>query len=473
MGIPLLEPLARFASSFSVAERLAGTDERLFTTMCDWTSALLAGLGHPLYRPYLDALTPFAAETGSSSIIGRPFGYPVASAAAANAAISHLWEVDDAHRDSTTHPGITVIPAVIALAQALPDISPDRVRSAIIVGYETVLRVGSFLGSAHYAVCHTTATAGTFGAAAASAHILGLDTERTLWAFGHAGTQAQGLWQILDDDASESKSFHAAIAVRNGIAASMMARAGLRGATHILEGPRGMLAAWHLQDCDEDWLRLGDERMIDTVTVKNWPTCGQMHSTLDCAVELYETRQYALSDISSVEIEIPKACKEIAGVLAPETIGAAKFSTSFCVAATLAGSKPDFRGLQPSLLANSAIREFANRVSLKINPAFSQRFPRERPAKVTINLVDGTAFSAERAFRKGDPEAPWKRDELIERTRDVLALSDVPVHVPALIVWCDRFADTQCFDWEPSELFSFADQQMHQKKQSHNVHKLP
>ncbi|PMR78770.1 MmgE/PrpD family protein [Billgrantia endophytica] len=456
MDVPLLEPLARFTSDFHISDRPATSDERLFTTICDWSSALLAGLGHPLYPSYLTALAPISGEIGPANIVGQPHGYTIASAAAANAAISHFWEVDDAHRESTTHPGITVIPAVIALAQAFPEIPTSRVRSAIIVGYEAVLRIGSFLGSDHYAVCHTTATAGTFGAAAASAHLLDLDVDRTLWAFGHAGTQAQGLWQLLDDDASEAKGFHAAVAVRNGISSAMMARAGIKGATRILEGRRGMLAAWHLRNCDLDWLRPGDNRMIDTVTVKNWPTCGQMHSTLDCAVQIYEAGSYAVPDIISVNVEIPKACTDIADVQVPETLSAAKFSTSFCVAATLAGRKPDLQGLQPTLLADTEVRNLASRVSLTIDPGFSARFPRERPARVTVTLADGNILSAERAFRKGDPEAPWTRSDLIARTRDVLALADRSLDVDTLIDWCDRFADPKCSEWSPNQLFSLA-----------------
>lgn len=453
MGEPMLAPLARFVAQYSFADQPPKDASRLFATMIDWSSALLSGIGHPYNERYLKALASLPGETGPASIVGASGSHPVANAAAANAAISHFWEVDDAHRESTSHPGITVLPVAMALAQAMPEIGVDVIRGAVVTGYETGLRVGAFLGSQHYAVCHTTATAGSFGAAAAAAHMLGLDAERTLWAFGHAGTQAQGLWQILDDDAGEAKAFHGAIAVRNGIAAAMMARAGLRGATRILEGRRGMLAAWKLTGNDPSWLEPTGDLMIETVTIKNWPTCGQMHSTLDCAVELAR-EGIDPAAIASVEIEIPKACGDIAGVEAPQTVSAAKFSTSFCVAAVLAGRKPDFRGLQPALLGDAQVRALAEKVKLIINPHFTARFPRERPARVTVTLTDGTQRSIERSFRKGDPEAPWTRDELVERTKNVLALSGQALDSTRLIDWCDGFADPKRGDWTPGGLFS-------------------
>lgn len=456
MKAPLLRPLARFTADYSPTPQTDRDNLRLFTTMADYSSALLAGIGHPLYPRYLAALAGDFSGRGPATVIGLTEAKPVAAAAAANAAISHLWEVDDAHRQSTSHPGITVIPAVIALSQALPDVPTARIRGAVVAGFEAVIRLGSYLGPDHYAVCHTTATAGTFGAAAAVSHLLGLDEQHCLWAFGHAGTQAQGLWQILDDDAADAKAFHAATAVRNGIAAAMMARADIPAAEHILEGPRGMLAAWQLSGGDPSWLHPVDGRMIHTVTVKNWPTCGQMHSALDCADELQGAGGYDPAQIDSIDIQVPAACGAIANMTGPKTVAAAKFSTTFCVAAALAGRRPDLRGLTDSLLADQAVRALADKARLTIDPQFSARFPAERPARVTIRLRDGRELSAQRSFRKGDPELPWDRPGMLQRTQDVLALSGRALDAPALLDWCERFARADCSDWSPNELFALA-----------------
>lgn len=456
MSSPRLKPLADWVARFRFADVADRTELRLFTVLSDWSSALLAGLGHPLCDEYVEALLPFAGERGPSSVAGRRTKSPVAQAAMANAAISHFWEVDDAHRTSTSHPGITVVPTILAIAEAEPDIPLDRIRGAVVVGYEAVLRVGSYLGSEHYAVCHTTATAGTFGAAAAAAHLFGLDAERTLSAFGHAGTQAQGLWQLLDDGASEAKAFHGATAVRNGIAAATMARAGIPGAARILEGRRGMLKAWHLHGGDPDWLIPGDGLMIDTVTVKNWPTCGQMHSALDCADALHADGRVVPDSIAHVVIDVPKACLDIAGVRMPASVDEAKFSAVFCVAAALSGRRPDFRGLTAALVRDPIVRDLATRIELRLDPAFEARFPMERPARVTIRLTDGTERAQERSFRQGDPEAPWTRPALVVRAHDVLSLAGRPLDADGLLACCGRFADPAQGAWSPAELFSFS-----------------
>jgi len=450
MSRPELEPLARFSAELRLDPADARLRERLWTTMLDWSSALLAGTGHPLVERYRRAfLRP--EESGTCAVVAAPGRHPIVSAACANAAISHLWEVDDAHRDSTSHPGITVLPAVMALAEARRVDAPTAA-AAVVAGIEAVIRIGSHLGAAHYRICHTTATAGSLGAAVAASHVIGLDAERTLWALGHAGTQAAGLWAFLDDGASAAKGFHAATAVRNGIMAALMAEAGIPNATRILEGPRGMREAWDLKDCDPAWLRPGPEPMIHAVTVKGWPVCGQIHSALDCAAALAEAHPRAAAGDVPVTVDLPASALAIAGLTEPADIAAAKFSTLFCVAATLCGKAPTVSGLNEDLLADPEVRARAAVVTVREDPAFTARFPAERPARVTIHAKEGD-ISEERSFRRGDPEAPWSREAMMARTSEVLALTPLRTDSARLVDWCDRFAEGDS-DWQVGELFT-------------------
>lgn len=447
---PLLGPLAEWVAS----ARLNAPDrDRLWMTVTDWASALVSGTGHPLAGPYLDALVP-SGETGPVSAILCEGKLPLATAAMVNAAISHLWEVDDAHRASTSHPGITVIPAVLAVAEER-GLDGAAVAAAIVAGYEAILRIGSHLGAGHYRVNHSTATAGTMGAAAGVARALGLDAERTLWAFGHAGTQAAGLWAFLDDGADAAKAFHAATAVRNGIAAARMAEAGIPGTKNIIEGPRGMRAAWGLTGCDDDWLLPGDEPMIHDVTIKGWPVCGQMHSALEAAVDVVrQAPELALSG-APVRVELPESALAIAGRKDPSTVAEAKFSTSFCIAAILAGRPPSFVGLTDDLMADRIVRDLAARIDVVANPEFTARFPKERPARVTVG-DEGAAVRSERSFRKGDPESPWEAGEFLDRTRDVLQLGQMPqVSADALSQW-SRDLVNDAPGWTARGLFDLA-----------------
>lgn len=452
MSTPELAPLAEFVAGYTVDPEDAALASRLRSTVLDWGSAALAGTGHPLFSAYQSAfLSPGLSpgEQGPLRVIGTPGRHPLMAGAMTNAAFSHLWEVDDAHRDATNHPGITVLPAVMALAE-VHRLDPATVCAAIVAGYEAVIRVSAHLGAAHYAINHSTATTGSFGAAAAAARALGFTPEQTLSAFGHAGTQAAGLWALLDDDCTNSKAFHAAMAVRNGLQAVQLVQSGLPGAPRILEGPRGMRASWHLTETDAAWLTPDGAPLIHTVTIKGWPVCGQMHSALDCAEDLAKRVPQDAASSGPVTVRLPESAIAIAGRRAPTTVAEAKFSTSFCIAATLCSKPPTLAGLTDELLGDPEIHRRAEDVTLVADAAMTARFPKERPAEVCLETPSGPK-SVSRSFRRGDPEEPWTDDAMTERTRDVLALSSWETRPDALIRWANALV-AQAPDWTAETL---------------------
>jgi 2-methylcitrate dehydratase PrpD len=241
------EALATFAAGLAferIPEPVLRRTEDLFL---DWLGSALAGKGA---RP-VEAIAAVARLMGPASgpseiLISRTTSSP-AFAAMVNAAASHFAEQDDVHNGSVFHPAAVVFPAALATAQALGS-SGAELLAASVAGYEVGIRVGEFLGRSHYKVFHTTGTAGTLAAAAATGRLLGLSAPQMLHAFGSAGTQAAGLWEFLRD-AADSKQLHTAHAASTGLMSAYLAKEGLTGARQILEGPQG-LAAGMSRDAD-------------------------------------------------------------------------------------------------------------------------------------------------------------------------------------------------------------------------------
>jgi 2-methylcitrate dehydratase PrpD len=100
-------------------------------------------------------------------------------AALVNGGLGNLFEVDDLHRRAIVHPGDTVIAAALAAAEREGS-SGAELLDALIKGYEVTIRIGTAAGPAHYRHWYSTATCGVFGAAAACAHVLGLNRQRSL-----------------------------------------------------------------------------------------------------------------------------------------------------------------------------------------------------------------------------------------------------------------------------------------------------
>ena len=171
--------LARFAATLRFDDIAPAVLRRAEDLFLDWFGSALAGKS----ARSVETIARFAQEQGPANgpcevLISRQWTSPY-FATMVNAAASHFAEQDDVHNGSVFHPAAVVFPAALATAQALGRCGRDLL-AASVAGYEVGIRVGEFLGRAHYKVFHTTGTAGTLAAAAAVGHLLRLDADRML-----------------------------------------------------------------------------------------------------------------------------------------------------------------------------------------------------------------------------------------------------------------------------------------------------
>src|SRR5215475_6491907 len=175
-----------------------------------------------------------------ATVIGHGVRLPVLLAALVNGAASHALDFDDVNLAMTGHPSVVLLSALIALAEERGSSGQD-VMTAFVAGYELQCRLGLLLAPGHYNTLgfHATATVGSFGAAAACAHLLGLDAEKTATALGIAGTQAAGLKSMFG---TMCKPLHAGKAAQNGLIGASLAARGFTSRGDVLDCPQGFAA---------------------------------------------------------------------------------------------------------------------------------------------------------------------------------------------------------------------------------------
>jgi len=422
------------------------TRERLAQALLDWFTAGWSALELPAaarLRGLADDLFP-GQGAGTAAVFGGRTATAMA-AAFANAGIAHLREIDDAHRAAMLHPGVVAVSPALALASGL-GLTQRRVAQAVVAGYEVALRVGEALGARHAGLFHATATAGSVGAAAASAFALGLGPDAVHHALGIAATQAAGLWQLVDDEAHDAKSLHPAFAVRNGLTAAYAARAGLPGARAFVTGRRGLYAALSgdgpLAALDGE---LQAPERLHTATIKAWPACAMLFTPLDATLSLIEQHRIAAADVAAVDIEIFPHALKIAGVHWPVRPAEASFCLRYLIATLLHKGSIGIADTEAPDLASRELLALADRITVRSNEAFQRDFPNKRPSRVTLTLRDGRQFGAYRELRRGDPEAPFTWDALQLRLRSFApALGDE--QAAQLVRWCERFLDPRLDD---------------------------
>lgn len=432
--------LCAYVASLPERALPAVTRERLAQALLDWFTAGWSGLALPGAASTRALAEEVFCATGPAPVFGGRHGFTIAGAAFVNSGVTHLREIDDAHRGALLHPGITTIAPVLALA-AGEELSWRRAAAAIVAGYEVALRVGEALGAAHYARFHSTATAGALGAAAATSVALGLDAGRLHHALGLAATQAAGLWQIVDDGAHAAKPLHPAFAVRNGMTAALAARAGFPGAQAFVTGKRGLHAALGgngpLAALDA---ALGEGDKICEVTIKGWPTCAQLFTALDSAKALIDEHRPDPAAIAKVEVAIYPQALAVAGVDWPRTPAEAPFSPRYCLATLIAKRRLGIAETEAPDLESPLLRQLASRIAVRAEDACGRAFPARRPCTVTFEMADGRRVTATRDLRRGDPEDPFRWDEIEDRLH-AFAPDIPPATAAALKTWCRGFAD--------------------------------
>jgi 2-methylcitrate dehydratase PrpD len=415
--------VSRYAE-FAVAVRSAGLPDAAVhhakRSVIDWFAATLPG---GMEAPATLMAEALAEDIGRGGATLLPSGVAATSRAAAliNGTAAHTIEFDDIYRDGLYHPGSPVVAAALAAAEQA-GASGDQFLRGVISGYEVSNRIAVAMVPAHYDWWHTTATVGFFGAAAASATILGLNQARTAHALGTVGTMAAGLQQAFRADAM-SKPLHSGRAAEGGLLAAMIAARGVTGALDILEGERGFGNAMSV---DVDWgpavEGLGEDFTITRMTQKNHAACGHLHATIDAVNALRAAHGLTPGNVRRIDVGSYQKSKEICGNGDPKTPYEAKFSTHYCAALALRnGQALRTRDFTAELLQDKDLRRVMAMVTLEVDDGCQAAFPKARSARVEIETTDGRVLNHFAPTRRGDPDSPLSDDDLADKYTDLAA----------------------------------------------------
>ena len=383
------------------------------TFFLDWLGSAVAGVSQPPTQMMLSLANDMKGAEEATIIPNNSRHLPLV-AALVNGASSHVVEMDDLHRESILHPAASILPAVFAAGEK-EHVSGCDLILGILTGYEIGIRTALAAGKSHYKYWHTTATCGTFGAAAGAAKILGLDMEPFVWALGSAGTQSSGLWEFLTEGAM-SKQLHPGKSSMNGLMAAMLAKKGFTGASYIFEGKKGFLKAtsadYNLGVLTDG---LGDTFHTARNSLKYYASCGHTHSAIKAALKAWREVNLDLATIRSITVYIYQEALDLLEDVEAHTPYLAKFNLPFCVATALNFGHVDLDDFTTDRLTHSEILRLMGAISVKGDPELTRLYPQKWPTRVEIELTNGRRYSGYCEYPKGDPENPFSEKELIQK----------------------------------------------------------
>ena len=315
--------LVSHARAITFAEIPDETLEVARHCLLDFVGCALAGADEDLTKILVAEVVRPEAST-QATILGRRERATAQTAALVNGSAGHALDYDDTHTAMGGHPSVPLIPALLAAAESTNATGADFV-AALIAGFELQSRVGRIVGAEHYAAgFHTTGTVGTFGAAAACAHLHGLSEQGWLHAIGLAGTQAAGLKSGFG---TMAKPMHAGRAAAAGYLAATLAKGGFTSNPSILEIDQGFVATHTSRSLSTDPLaEMSDRWFVRETLFKYHAACYLTHSSIESISRLQEANGLDSSKLDSIAITVNPSLLRVCNIPEPRTGLEGKFS---------------------------------------------------------------------------------------------------------------------------------------------------
>lgn len=390
----------------------------------DHLGCVYAGVNVDSSQTITRAIMRLSSENAPCKVFGQVHKHLPPMAALINSTVSHSVEMDDDHREGTGHPGATIIPAALAVAEWQGNSGKELIE-AILAGYEIYIRIAAgFLGKAYYSGWHPTATCGVFGAAMASGKLLGLDEDALTKAMGIAGTTSSGLLEY-QENGSWTKRSQTGNASMNGVIVALLAREGFTSPTTILEGKNGFYNAYShkgIYDLNTVVDKLGERFMAVETSIKAAACCRFSQPIVDCTLDLALKYDLKPDQVKDVLVKVNKfairaLCSPKEIKYRPETVVDAQFSLPYAVGVSLVRRKALIDDFSPDSIKDPAIIETASKVRWAEESSFEKKYPKCYPASVTIWTTDGRELTSTIEYPKGDPENPVTDEELVEKFR--------------------------------------------------------
>lgn len=341
----------------------------------------------------------------------------VLEAAMANGIMSHVLELDDGNRFAQGHPGVVVIPAVLALAEK-EKVKGKDIISAIVAGYEIFGRIGAGGNPSHFnRGFHTTGTCGTFAAAAAAGRLLRLNEAKMISVLGIAGSQAAGLFAFMADG-TMTKVLHAGKAAQNGILSAYLAQSGFTGPAYILEDKRGFYKAFadtfNPQRVVEG---LGEKYEIMNTYVKYHASCRHSHAPVDAILDIRSQTPLRPEDIEKVNVYTYTIAAKLIDGKQVSTPITGKMSLPYAAAVAILYGKVGLGEFKPKVLNDQAVQALMKKVDVYPDPDLDKLVPDHRGARAEFFLTDGRKLTSEILDPKGEPENPGAENDIYDKFR--------------------------------------------------------
>jgi len=381
----------------------------------DCIGVAIAGTQTPMAKISASfALQQFAP--GNSTVIGSQTSLSVTGATWVNGACASALDMDDGNRLAMGHPGASIIPAAIAIAEQT-GASGRQFLAALVAGYEVAVRASAARVSWYKEEMYSTGIWGVFGATAAAGKLLEFDEATLQSALGTAGSHGAFPPGGLQANHAMVKETIAWSGV-TGVSAALLAQQNFLGPADFLDYSK----RW---DTSALVAGLGDPNgyaILETY-FKPYAVCRWAHAAVDAVLELKHRHPLRIEEIEAVEVETFAEVTRLANCEPRNTI-AAQFSIPFALAVAMLYDRIGPAEVSDTHIHDPAILDLARKVRVSVDNEIDRQFPAKTMARVTIRTHRGDCQTSVE-YPRGNPENPLGDAELEAKflllTRDFIS----------------------------------------------------
>jgi 2-methylcitrate dehydratase PrpD len=427
------EIMSRFVTDLKYEDIPQEVLDRAKRQILDVIGVALAGSTQEVGKIALD----FAECTGGTPecvVWGTKLRTSAPQAAFVNGIDCHATDYDDMWLPGAHPTGVT-FPATLAVAETVRA-TGRQLLAAQVAAYEVMGKLHSCADER--AGWHPTPVFGTFGAAAAAAKLLGMDTAKIQLALGIASSEASG---ISLHSGTMTKPFHAGHGARNGVVAAMLAARGFTANPHVLDG--AFFETFFGKDFSDNWrltATLGNPYHLATpgIGIKMYPSGYHLHHAFEPALELVKKYNIRAEQVNAIELVVPRR-----GHFNRPQIGSGlegKFSYQYHVAMAILDQKLTIESFHDSRALASDVQALLKKMSVRVDPNIP-RNPDIVYIKIVLKLSDGKEVSAAQPLPRSHWRYPLARDEWVGKFRDNAARVLKEPTISRIIETVDKLED--------------------------------
>ena len=368
---------------------------------------------------------------GRSTMIGLGKKGSAVMAAYLNGSFAHVLDYDDTIDDLGHHPSAQTVPAALAVAERLGNVSGREFITAVALGSDLGARLSASptgkLGVDHR--WFPISNFGVFSATAAAGKLLRLSEGQLINALGLALHRCHGQLDAVAAPESELRAIRDGFINKEGVLCALLAGSGVKACRNGIE-----LFFENYYDNRFDAERLlsglGEEYRHAGVSLKPWPCCRLTHGYVETTRRILAQNSIVPANIRQITLVVSEGtrdlfCEPEVEKRAPTMSIQAKFSLFFTVAVGVIKT-PRIADFLPANLQSrdvmAAIRRARYRVSDDLGPAAEIT-----PAIVEVQTKDGQAFSDRLDIVFGHPNNPMSEEDVIAKFKDCLQYARYPI----------------------------------------------